>query len=116
MIVTISWFDKFNTAKLKIKPIHVMGWVEYHTAFQDFEDLYEALHLCVETIVPNKGRKKWDAKFRMEVQELRHQIKSLFSLLPSAPPSIFINTYLDLTFHCRVQHWMLLGPTSMLKL
>ena len=116
MIVIISWLDKFNTAKQEIKPIHVMGWVECHTAFKDFKDLYEPLLLCVETIVPNKGRKKWDAKSRMEAQELLHQIKSLFSLLPSALASIFINTHLDLAFHRRVQHWVLLGPTSMLKL
>ena len=90
--------------------------VECRTAFQDVD--YELLLLRLQTIVQNKGRKKWNAKSRMEAQVLLHQIKSLFSLLPPKLPSIFLDSHLDLhvAFHCRVQHRMLLRLKSMLKL
>ena len=85
-----------------------MIWVECHTAFQDFEDLYEPLLLHLQTIVQNKGRKKWDAKSR----------KGLFPLQPPTLPSIFLDSqlYLHVASHSRVQQWMLLRLTSMLKL
>ena len=50
--------------------------MECHTAFQDFEDLYEPLLLCLETIAQSKSTKKWDAKSKTEAQGLFHQIKN----------------------------------------
>ena len=50
--------------------------MEHHTAFQDFEDLYEALLLCLETIAQDKSRKKWDGKSKTEAQRLFQQIKN----------------------------------------
>ena len=65
-----------KAAKQKIKPLCETRWVERHTAFQDFDDLYEPLLLCLETISLNKDRKKWDAKSKTEAQGLFHQIKN----------------------------------------
>ena len=50
--------------------------MEHHTAFQDFEDLYEALLLCLETIAQDKSGKKWDGKSKTEAQGLFHKITS----------------------------------------
>ena len=50
-----------------------------------------------QTIVQNKGRKKWHAKSWREAQVLLHQIKSLFSLLPPTLPSIFLDSHLGLS-------------------
>lgn len=47
--------------KKKIKVLCETRLVERQTAFQDFEDLCEALLLCLETIAQDKSRKKWDA-------------------------------------------------------
>ena len=47
--------------------------MERHTAFQDFEELYEALLLCLETNGKDKSRKKWDVKSKTEAQGLFHQ-------------------------------------------
>lgn len=67
---------KLKAAKKKIKPLSETRWVERHTAFQDFEDLYELLMLSLETIALCKSRKKWDAKSKTEAQGLFHQIKN----------------------------------------
>ena len=67
---------KLKAAKKKIKPLCETRWVERHIAFQDFEDLYEPLMLCLETIALGKSRKKWDAKSKTEAQGLFHQIKN----------------------------------------
>ena len=53
---------KMKAAKRKIKPMCETGCVECHTAFQDLEDLYGPLLLCLETTSLNKGRRKWDTK------------------------------------------------------
>lgn len=65
---------KRKAAKVKIKPLCETRWVERHTAFQDFEDLYEPLLLCLHTISQNKGSRNWDAKSKTEAQGLFHQI------------------------------------------
>ena len=65
---------KVQAAKKKIKPLCETRWVERHTAFQDFQDLYEPLLLCLQTISENRS-KKWDLKSKTEAQGLLHQIK-----------------------------------------
>lgn len=57
---------KLKAAKQKIKPVCEMRYVECNTAFQDYEDLYELLLLCLKTILQKKDRKKWDAKSTSE--------------------------------------------------
>lgn len=67
---------QFQAAKKKIKPMCETRWVERHTAFSDFEDLYQPLLLCLETISTNQGGRTWDAKSKTEANGLLHQIKS----------------------------------------
>ncbi|XP_068680734.1 52 kDa repressor of the inhibitor of the protein kinase-like [Montipora foliosa] len=67
---------KLKAAKKKIKPLCETRWVKRHSAFQDFEALYEPLMLCLETIALGNSRKKWDAKSKTEAQGLFHQIKN----------------------------------------
>ena len=53
---------KLKAAKQKIKPVHEMRYVECNTAFQDYEDLYELLLLCLKTIVQKKRQKEMGCK------------------------------------------------------
>ena len=66
--------EKIKAAKVKIKPLCETRWLERHTAFKDFEDLYKSLLLCLDTISPNKGCKNWDANSKTVAQGLFHQI------------------------------------------
>ena len=73
---TVKDSPRSQAANKKIKPICETRWVERHTAFEDFNDLYEALLLCLSTVAENTGNRKWDAKSKTEAQGLLHQIKS----------------------------------------
>ena len=64
---------EFKVAKKRSRRFGETRWVERHTAFQDFEELYEALLLCLETNGKDKSRKKWDVKSKTEAQGLFHQ-------------------------------------------
>ena len=63
--------EKIKAAKVKIKPLCE---TQCHTAFKDFEDLYESLLLCLDTISQNIGCRNWDANSKIEAQGLFHQI------------------------------------------
>jgi len=76
--------------------------VEHHTVFQDFEDLYKALLLCLETIAQDKSRKKWDGKSKMEDRDCFTKLQALCSLLPFTLPSTFLDSPEGSAAHCRV--------------
>jgi hypothetical protein len=61
--------------KKKIKPLCETRWVERHTAFRDFSDLYTPLLDCLETIASATGS-KWDPKSKTEANGLLFQIQS----------------------------------------
>ncbi len=77
-----TWYPGCATRRLrsapqkKIKPLCETRWVERHTAFRDFEDLYEALVVCMETIATNQGSRKWDAQAKTEANGFLHQLQS----------------------------------------
>ena len=73
---TVKDSPRSQAAKKEIKPICETRWVERHTAFEDFNDLYEALLLCLSTVAENTGNRKWDAKSKTEAQGLLHQIST----------------------------------------